>query len=142
MSWEDNAKPEYQVVVDREKAAGFGFTAGDIAQALRAAVAGENASKIKVDNKDVDIWVQLSDVNRRSIGDIGNITVVNRLGQTYLIKQMADIVPAKGPTEIRHKNRERMISIVANYKDISLSALVKNFDVETCQMVILSAMTG
>jgi len=134
MSWEDNAKPEYQVVVDREKAAGFGFTAGDIAQALRAAVAGENASKIKVDNKDVDIWVQLSDVNRRSIGDIGNITVVNRLGQTYLIKQMADIVPAKGPTEIRHKNRERMISIVANYKDISLSALVKNFDVEIAKL--------
>lgn len=128
MSWEENAKPEYQVVVDREKAAAVGLAAGDIAQALRGAVAGDTASQIKLNNKDVDIWVQLSDVNRRSIEDIGNITVANRLGQTYLIKQMADIVSSKGPTEIRHKNRERMVSILGNYKDVSLSALVKNFD--------------
>lgn len=128
MSWEENVKPEYQVVVDRDKAAGYGFTAADIAQALRGALAGDKASKIRLENKDVDVWVQLSDVNRRSIEDIGNITVANRMGQTFLIKQMADIVPAKGPTEIRHQNRERMISILANYKDVSLSALVRDFD--------------
>lgn len=128
MSWEENVKPEYQVVVDRDKAAGYGFTAADIAQALRGALAGDKASKIRLDNKDVDIWVQLSDVDRRSVEDIGNITVANRMGQTFLIKQMADISPAKGPTEIRHKNRERMISILANYKDVSLSALVQDFD--------------
>lgn len=128
MSWKENAKPEYQVLIDREKASGVGLTAGDVAQALRGAMAGDNASKIKINNKDVDIWVQLSDVDRRSIEDIGNITVANRLGQTYLVKQLADIVPAKGPTEIRHKNRERMISILANYKEVSLSALVKDFD--------------
>lgn len=130
ISWKENAKPEYQVVVDREKASSFGLTAGDIAQALRGAVAGDNASKIKLNNKDIDIWVQLSGVDRRSIEDIGNITVANRLGQTHVIKQVADIVPAKGPTEIRHKNRERMISIVANYKEVSLSALVEKFDAE------------
>ncbi len=128
MSWKEDAKPEYQVVVDRVKASGLGLTAGEIAQALRAAMAGGEASKIKINNKDIDIWVQLSDVNRRSLEDIGNITVSNRFGQTFLIKQVAVIVPAKGPTEIRHKNRERMISVVANYKDVSLSALIKSFD--------------
>lgn len=128
MTWKENVRPEYQVVVDRDKASAVGLTAGDIAQALRGAMAGDDASQIKLNNKDVDIWVQLSDVNRRTSEDIGNITVANRLGQTYLVKQVADIVPAKGPAEIRHKNRERMITIIGNYKDVSLSALVKNFD--------------
>lgn len=128
MTWKENVRPEYQVVVDRDKASAVGLTAGDIAQAVRGAMAGDDASQIKLNNKDVDIWVQLSDINRRTSEDIGNITVANRLGQTYLVKQVASIVPAKGPSEIRHKNRERMITIIGNYKDVSLSALVKNFD--------------
>ncbi|PKM47785.1 MAG: AcrB/AcrD/AcrF family protein [Firmicutes bacterium HGW-Firmicutes-8] len=128
MSWKEDAKPEYQVVIDRDKAAGYGLTGAEIAQALRAAVAGDEASKIKINDKDIDIWVQLSDVNRRNLEDIGNITIPNRYGQTYLVKQLASIVPAKGPTEIRHKNRERMVTITANYKDASLSDLQKQFD--------------
>lgn len=109
MSWKENAKPEYQVVVDRDRAAAAGLTAGEIAQALRAAVAGDEASKIRIGHKDVDIWVQLSEADRRNIEDLGNITVSNRFGQVFLIKQVAEIVPAVGPTEIRHKNRERNI---------------------------------
>ncbi len=128
MSWKEDAKPEYQVVIDRDKASSFGLTAGEVAQALRAAVAGDEASKIKIDNKDIGIWVQLSNVDRRNVTDIENITVSNRFGQTVLIKQVASIVMASGPSEIRHKDRERMITVVANYKDVSLSTVQKTFN--------------
>lgn len=128
MSWKEDAKPEYQVVIDRDKASSFGLTAGEVAQALRASVAGDEASKIKINNKDVDIWVQLNDVNRRNISDIGNITVSNRFGQTVLIKQVASIVPSKGPSELRHKDRQRMITVIGNYKNASLSDLQKSFE--------------
>lgn len=128
MSWKEAAKPEYQVVVDRDKASACGLTAGEVAQALRAAVAGDEASKIKIDNKDIEIWVQLSDVDKKNINDIENITVSNRLGQTFLIKQVASIEKSKAPSETRRKDRERMITVTANYKDASLSALQKSFD--------------
>lgn len=128
MSWKDNAKPEYQIAINRDKASAVGLTAGEIAQSLRAALAGDNASKIKINYQDIDIWVQLSGVDRRNIEDLGNITVANRFGQTFLIKQVADIIPGKGPTEIRHKDRERMISVLCNYKGTSLSALEKSFN--------------
>ena len=134
MSWKEDAKPEYQVVIDREKAAAAGLTTGEVAVALRAAVAGGDASKISINNKDIDIWVQLSNVNRRTLEDIENITVSNRMGQTFLIKQVANIVAAKGPSEIRHKNRERMVSVLGNYKGVSLSALVKSFDAGFLQL--------
>ncbi len=128
MSWKEDAKPEYQVVIDRDKASSAGLTAGEIALALRAAVAGDEASKIKLDYKDIDIWVQLSDVNRRNLEDLGNITVSNRFGQTFLVKQVAAIIPGKGPSEIRHKDRERMISVICNYKGTSLSSLEQSFN--------------
>jgi HAE1 family hydrophobic/amphiphilic exporter-1 len=134
MSWKEDAKPEYQVIVDRDKASVFGLTAGEIAQGLRAAMAGDKATKIKLNGKDVDIWVQLSDVNRKSVEDISNVTITNRFGQTVLIRQLADIVSSQGPTEIRHKNRERMITILGNYKDVSLSALVKSFEAGFAKM--------
>lgn len=136
MSWKEDAKPEYQVVIDRDKASAFALTAGEVAQALRAAVAGDEATKITIDNKDIDIWVQLSDVNRRNLTDIENITVANRFGQTVLIKQVASIVPSKGPSEVRHKNRERMITVLCNYKDVSLSDLQKSFDAEIAKIHI------
>ncbi|HWI55522.1 MAG TPA: efflux RND transporter permease subunit [Desulfobacteria bacterium] len=128
MSWKEDAKPEYQVVIDRDKASSFGLTAAEAAQALRAAIAGDGATTIKLDNKDVDIWVQLSDVDKRDIRDVENVTVSNRMGQTILMKQIASVVRAEAPSEIRHKNRERMITVVSNYKDVSLSALQKSFD--------------
>lgn len=128
MSWKDEAKPEYQVIINREKAAAAGLTAAEAAQALRSAIAGDEAAKLRINNKDIDIWVQLSDVNRRSVDDIGSITVANRFGQTFLVKQVAEIVPAKGPAEIRHKDRERMVTVIANYKDVSLSELVRSFE--------------
>ncbi|PKM83420.1 MAG: AcrB/AcrD/AcrF family protein [Firmicutes bacterium HGW-Firmicutes-14] len=136
MSWKEDAKPEYQVVINRDKAAGAGLTAGEIAQALRSAVAGNEASKIKINNKDIDIWVQLSDADRKRIDDIANVTVSNRYGQAFLIKQLADIVPAKGPSELRHKDRERMITVIGNYKDESLSAIRAKFDAEFAKLDI------
>lgn len=136
MSWEENAQPEYKVVIDRDKASAMGLTTGEVAQAMRAAIAGEEASTVTIDNKELDIWVQLSDVNRKSPEDIGNITVSNRFGQTFLIKQLADINPAKGPTEIRHKNRTRMISVLANYKGVSLSTIVNSIETEVAKLDI------
>ncbi len=134
MSWDENAQPEYKVVIDRDKASAMGLTTGEVAQAMRAAIAGEEASTVTIDNKELDIWVQLSDVNRKSPEDIGNITVSNRFGQTFLIKQLADINPAKGPTEIRHKNRTRMISVLANYKGVSLSTIVNSIETEVAKL--------
>jgi len=136
MSWEENAQPEYKVVIDRDKSSAMGLTTGEVAQAMRAAMAGEEASTVTIDNKEMDIWVQLSDVNRKSPEDIGNITVSNRFGQTYLVKQLADIIPAKGPTEIRHKNRSRMVTVLANYKGVSLSTIVNNIETEVAKLDI------
>lgn len=128
-SYEKSGQPEYQVQINRDRAAELGFTTAEVAQALRTAMAGTEATKFKERDKEIDIRVRLSDVNRKSAEDIGDVTITNRFGQTFLVKQVADIVLADGPTVIRHKNRDRMINITANYKQgASLSSIVKSIE--------------
>lgn len=128
-SYEKTGQPEYQVQINRDRAAELGFTTAEIAQALRTAMAGTEATKFKDRDKEIDIRVRLSDVNRKSADDIGNVTITNRLGQVFLLKQVADITLADGPTVIRHIDRDRMISITANYQTgTSLSSLFKAFE--------------
>ncbi len=134
-TYEKSGQPEYQVRINRERAAEYGFTTAEIAGALRTAMAGKEATKFKENGKEIDIRVRLSENDRRSPEDIGNVTITNRLGQVFLIKQVADIVPADGPTEIRHINRNRMIAVTANYaQGVSLQALVNSFEAEFARL--------
>lgn len=134
MSWKENQQPEYQVVLNRQKTAAAGLTGAEIAQALRAAIAGDDVSKIRIGEKDVDIWVQLNSQNLKTPDDIGRISVSNRQGETYLVKQLADIEAGSGSTEVRHKNRERMISVLANYQEVSLSDIQSALDLSVAQL--------
>lgn len=128
-SYEKSGQPEYQVRINRDRAAEIGLTTAEIAQALRTAMAGTEATKYKEKDKEIDIRVRFSDANRKSAEDIGDVTITNRFGQTFLIKQVADIVLTDGPTVIRHKNRDRMISITANYEQgASLSKIVTSIE--------------
>ncbi|KNZ70403.1 acriflavin resistance protein [Thermincola ferriacetica] len=127
-SWEENGQPEIQVKVNREKAALYGLSAGEIAQALRAAMAGEVATQYREKGKEYDITVQLTDIDRNNVEELGNTTVTNYRGETVLLKQVADLSYGEGPTQIRHKNRQRMIAITCNYKGASLAEIRKSLD--------------
>jgi len=136
MSWKESAKPEFQVLINRWKTSQAGLTAGEVAQAMRAALTGSEASKISLEDRELEIWVQLTGLDRKSADDIGNIAVTNQQGQTFLIRELADIQSGYGPSEIRHKNRERMISVLASYNDASLSDIKKTLDqgIQTLQL--------
>jgi HAE1 family hydrophobic/amphiphilic exporter-1 len=134
MSWHENYQPEYQVVLDRQKTVAFSLTAAEIAQAMRSALTGDEISKIRLEDRDVGIWVRLQGADRKDLSDLGNISVTNRYGRTYLIKQLAAIEAGHGSTEIRHKNKERMISVSANYQNASLSQIQHAIDQSILEM--------
>lgn len=127
-SWEKRTKPEYQVVIDRAKTARMGLTVAEIAQSLRPALAGEAVTTIKIDEKNLDLWLQVPESDRTSLSDIENISVTNRFGETFLVRDLASVIPARGPGEIRHKNQERMITVLADYQGTSLSGIQDSID--------------
>ncbi|HEX3031524.1 MAG TPA: efflux RND transporter permease subunit, partial [Bacillota bacterium] len=113
-SYKGEGQPEVQVRIDRDRAAEYGLSVGEIAQAMRASLEGEVATLYRDKGKEYDLRVQLQEKDRASQPDLTHITISNSQGQLVQLSQVADIGPAKGPTQINHKNRDRLISITAN----------------------------
>lgn len=116
-SWKATGQPEVQVTVDRLRASSYGLSAAEIAQAMRASVAGDVAARFRDEGKEYDIRVRLDRVNLSSIADVGEIKISNAAGTVVPLSQVAKITMGSGPTTISHLNRQRLIVISANTKD-------------------------
>ncbi len=112
-SWEEG-QPEIRVSVDRERAAQFGLTLGEIGLALRTALEGDIATKFKDGNSEFDTRVVLAKANRSNPADVEKVTLVNYRGERVFLNQVADVQYGKGPTMISRKDRERLITIASN----------------------------
>ncbi len=114
----DEGKPEIEILVDREKAALFWTSTGQIANTVRAAVNGIEASKYRVGEDEYNIRVRLSREQRKSITDLErvHITFMNRRGQLLSIPltSVATIKLTQGIASIRRKDLKRVVTITAN----------------------------
>ena len=119
-SWKATGQPEIQVEVDRLRASSYGLSAAEIAQAMRASVAGDVAARYRDGGKEYDIRVRLDRVNLSSVSDVGEIKISNAAGMVVPLSQVAKISMGSGPTTISHLNRQQLIVISANTKDRSL----------------------
>lgn len=119
-TWKATGQPEIQVEVDRLRASSYGLSAAEIAQAMRASVAGDVAARYRDGGKEYDIRVRLDRVNLSSVSDVGEIKISNAAGMVVPLSQVAKISMGSGPTTISHLNRQQLIVISANTKDRSL----------------------
>lgn len=112
-SWEEG-QPEIRVAVDRERAAQFGLTLGEIGMALRTALEGDIATKFKDGNSEFDTRVVLAKSNRSNPADVEKVTLVNYRGERVFLHQVAEVYYGKGPTMIGRKDRQRLITVASN----------------------------
>jgi HAE1 family hydrophobic/amphiphilic exporter-1 len=112
-TWE-NARPELQVVVDREKAASFGLTLGDVAVVLQTAIEGNVTTKYSENGTDYDVRLQLSEQDKNRASEIKNLTLMTRTGKQVYLNQIADVISGNGPIEIDRKDRERLVTLLGN----------------------------
>jgi multidrug efflux pump len=111
-------KPEIEIVVDREKAGLLWTNTGQIANTVRAAINGAEASKYRVGEDEYKIRVRLQEDQRTSVNDLENVhvTFMNRRGTLMSIPltAVADIRLTSGVTDIRRKDLKRVITITGN----------------------------
>ncbi len=112
VSWKVG-KPEIQATVDRERAAELGFTAGQIASALRTSIEGSTDTHYRENGKEYDIRVRLNEFDRYDLSDVGRVVVGANNGMPVFMQDVAKITPDTGPTKIERKNRQRKVSVTA-----------------------------
>ena len=116
------SRPEQQIEVRRELAASVGLSVGQVAAAVRTAVAGEDATTWEAPNGEMyDVTVRLPEEWRTGVADLGRLPVASMArapltGRAVAIPlaQVADIRSGTGPSQIDRKKLERVVTVQAN----------------------------
>jgi multidrug efflux pump subunit AcrB len=110
----DLSKPEYQVLVDRTKAAELGIPVSEVAGTLRTLITGTAASRFKEGSEYYDIRVVVPEKFLTNRLDVENLTIAGTDGQIFRLRDIAEIRAATGPVEIIREDQIKQISVEAN----------------------------
>lgn len=107
-------RPEWQVKVDKQKAAAYGLTVEDIANALHAQMRGLRATLYHTESKEIEVVTRLQESDRATLNQLRKLTFTLANQQPVRLEQVATLMPSLGPSKIWRKNKQRMIQISAN----------------------------
>jgi len=107
-------RPEITVNVNREEAARVGVSTSAVANTVRGAINGLEASTFRDDEDEYDILVRLPEQQRNEIEDIASLQVANDDGIRIPLTEVADIRVGRGYGSIRHIDGDRVVTISAD----------------------------
>ncbi len=105
-------KPEIKVWIDREKAAIYELTTRKIANTIRTAIKGTEASTFREFEEEYDITVRFKEEKRSSLQDIKEIYIAHE-GRQIPLNNIARIEFASGPGSIMRKDLKRVVTLSA-----------------------------
>ncbi len=104
--------PEYRVLIDYERASRFGLSVQDIAQTIRIANNGLEASKWRDGEDEYDIMVRLRPEDRQDLESLRNLNVSAPGGPAIPLVSVADFVEGSGLGTITRLNLRRTATVV------------------------------
>ena len=128
--------PEIRVVPDPVLLADNGVTALELGLTVDAFNDGLRVAEITVDGRRIDLMLVGPDGQIKATQGIGNLPVVTQSGTILPVSSLADIRMTAGPTEIRHVERERTVTLeVRPRADLPLEAAM-----EVLQIQVIDAL--
>ncbi len=103
--------PEVRVVPDRLKLADNGVTAQELGASIDAFNDGLRVAEITVGNKRLDLMLKGPRNQIAETQGIGALPVVTSQGMIVPASSVADVNLTAGPTEIRHRERARTVTL-------------------------------
>ena len=118
-------EPELQITFDRPKLAALGLDLADVATIIKQNVQGEVATALTRAERDVDIRVRAQPASLNSIASIERLRINPRSAVPVPLSAVATLVVARGPSEIRHEDLQRVAVITASVQGRALGETVK-----------------
>lgn len=130
--------PEVRLVPNRLRLADAGLSASDLALTVDAFNDGLRVAEITVGAERLNLMLKgdpgLQVAQRTQ--DIGNYPVVTPSGQIVPVTALADVVVTAGPTEIRHRDRLRTVTLEVRPSDaLPLEAAVELLETEVVSVL-------
>lgn len=101
----------------------FGVTRGALLAALQTAFAGLKVGQTFAGGRTVDVVLILAQTQRNRLEAIGELLVQSPFGPVR-VKQLADVTPAVGRSQVRHLDGQRRVSVTFNVAGRDLQSVV------------------
>jgi len=101
----EGGNPEVKVDVNRQRMADYGLTMAQVGLTLQTAFSGNTDARYREGDYEYPIRIALDAFDRRSAGDINQLSFVNPLGNTFYLKQFAEVAESSAPTRLERRDR-------------------------------------
>jgi len=121
-------KPEFSVIIDRDRAADLGVPIAMLALTIRTFFAGEKAGELVTNGTRYDVRVQLPGEMRKTPEDILKLKARSTTGALVPLSNLIKIKQGEGPSKIERRSRMRNVTVLANLQGKALGDAVKEID--------------
>ncbi len=119
------AAPEIRITPDHQRLANAGLDARQLGQTIDVLNEGMKVVEINVGSKRMDLTLKGPELNAKSTQTIDNLPVVTGDGDIVPVSSLSRIAITSGPTEVRHLERERTITLqVKPARDLPLETAI------------------
>ena len=134
-------QPNFNITVDRAKAARYGLNTGDVNAVVQAAAGGTQATTVFEDEKQFGVQVRLAPQYRSSLDAIRQIKVgyTTPSGSTAYVplSELATITLDTGASYIYHESNERFIPVKFSVRGRDLGSTVNDAQARVKEKVVL-----
>ncbi|HEX5070740.1 MAG TPA: efflux RND transporter permease subunit [Vicinamibacterales bacterium] len=109
----EEGRPELAIRVDRPKAALLGLSVSGVATTIRTNISGTQAAMYREKGREFPIIVRLRQEDRDRIDSVNDVLISTPAGQVLQARNLLDLSPQKGPTQIERKNQQRILRVNA-----------------------------
>jgi HAE1 family hydrophobic/amphiphilic exporter-1 len=109
----EEGRPELTIRVDRPKAALLGLSVSGVANTIRTNIGGTQAAFFRERGKEFPIIVRLREADRDRVESVNDVLISTPQGQVLQARNLLDLRPQTGPTQIERKNQQRIMRVNA-----------------------------
>jgi cation efflux system protein involved in nickel and cobalt tolerance len=128
---------QVQIKFNREAAARYGLTVGQLTEMLETALNGRVISQVLEGQQLFDLVVWLQPESRNNLDVIRNLLIDSPTGQKIPLAQVASIDYGTGPNTINRENVSRLIVVSANVSGRDLGSAVEEIQAKVSQAIQL-----
>lgn len=112
----ETGSPEVVVRIDRDRAAAYGLTSGQVASALHTAIVGDVVTRYRSGGDDIDLRLRLQEGDRQSLDDLEHLLIYSSAGVAVPLREIAELSRDEAPTTIERENQTRLCTVTGDLR--------------------------
>lgn len=122
----EQTRPEFQLQINREKAASYGLSIAQIASTVRTAVSGQVATQYRTGGKEIDVVVRFPERWRGQAADIRSIPLQTPSGTLVPLGEVAVLKRGESPTQVFREGQTRMVTVTGQIAGRDLASVMRD----------------